>query len=56
MFILLPFLVVILMIISAFLQAEDNPDKNNISPALTALCGNLVLIGALSGNVSFQSE
>ena len=40
------------MIVSAFLQADDNPKKNYVSPALTALCGILVLIGAVNGNIS----
>lgn len=52
---LLMFLFVILMIISAFMQAEDNPKKNFISPALTAFCGIMMLVGTLAGNVSFST-
>ena len=52
MFILL-FIFVIFIIVSAFLQASDNPAKNYISPLLTLSCGILVLVGALMGNVHF---
>jgi len=48
---ILTFLFVILLIISAFMQAEDNPKKNVVSPALTAFCSLLILIGTLSNNV-----
>ncbi|KAA3660971.1 MAG: hypothetical protein DWQ04_17855 [Chloroflexi bacterium] len=47
------FLFVVMVIISAFMQAEDNHWKNIISPALTAFCGLLILIGALISNVPF---
>ena len=45
----LTFFFIIWMLISAFMQAENNPKKNFISPGLTAACGILVLIGALTG-------
>jgi hypothetical protein len=47
----LTFLFVIWMIISTFLQAEDNPKKKYISPGLTAICGILILVSTLIGNV-----
>ena len=46
----LTFLFIIWMLISAFMQAEDNPKKNFVSPGLTAVCGVIVLIGALTGS------
>ncbi len=46
----LTFLFIIWMLISAFMQAENNPKKNIVSPGLTAACGILVLIGALTGS------
>ncbi len=52
---MLTFLFVLLMIVSAFMQAEDNPKKNYVSPALTAFNGTLILIGALSGSVPVQA-
>ena len=42
---------VIYIIISAFMQASDNPLKDKVSPGLTAFCGLLVLYGAIAGNV-----
>jgi len=50
----LTFLFVVMVIISAFMQAEDNPQKSFVSPALTAFCGILVLIGTLVSNVPFS--
>ena len=52
---MLTFLFVIWLIISAFTQAEDHPAKKIVSPALTAFCGLLLLIGAWMGNVPFQT-
>lgn len=49
------FTFVVLMIISAFMQAEDNAYKKYVSPALTGFCGIIILVGALSGNVPMQS-
>jgi hypothetical protein len=46
---ILSFLFVILIIVSAFLQASDNALKKIICPGLTACCGLLVLYGAVSG-------
>ena len=46
----LTFLFIIWMLISAFMQAENNPKKNIVSPGLTAACGILVLTGALTGS------
>lgn len=46
---ILSFLFVILIIVSAFLQASDNTLKKIICPGLTACCGLLVLYGAVSG-------
>ena len=46
----LTFLFIIWMLISAFMQAENNPKKNFVSPGLTAACGVIVLIGALTGS------
>ncbi len=45
----LTFLFIIWMLISTFMQAENNPKKNFVSPGLTAVCGVIVLIGALKG-------
>jgi len=47
----LSLLCIIHIIISAFLQASDNPLKNKVSPGLTAFCGLLVLYGSIAGNV-----
>jgi F0F1-type ATP synthase assembly protein I len=46
---ILSFLFVILIVVSAFMQASDNALKKVISPGLTTCCGLLVLYGALSG-------
>ena len=46
----LTFLFIIWMLISTFMQVEDNPKKNFVSPGLTAACGIIVLIGALTGS------
>jgi len=46
----LTYIFILWMLISAFMQAEDNPDKNLVSPGLTAACGVMVLIGALTGS------
>ena len=46
---ILSFLFVILILVSAFLQASDNALKKIICPGLTACCGLLVLYGAVSG-------
>jgi hypothetical protein len=45
----LTYIFIFWMLISAFMQAENNPEKNIISPGLTAACGVLVLIGSLTG-------
>lgn len=47
---LLTYIFILWMLVSAFMQAEDNPDKNIVSPGLTAACGVMVLIGALTGS------
>ena len=44
-------LFVMLMLISTFMQAENNPQKKYVGPALTAVCGLLVLMGAITGNI-----
>ena len=46
----LTYIFILWMLISAFMQAEDNLDKNIVSPGLTAACGVMVLIGALTGS------
>lgn len=50
----LTYIFIFWMLISAFMQAEDNPDKNLVSPGLTAACGVIVLIGALTGTAPTQ--
>lgn len=45
-------LFVIWLTLSAFLQAEDHPQKNYVSPALTAFCGFLLLVGTRQDNVA----
>jgi hypothetical protein len=45
---ILSFLFVILIDISAFMQASDNQLKKIVNPGLTACCGLLVLVGAIS--------
>ena len=50
----LTFLFIIWMLASAFMQAENNPKKNFVSPGLTAACGVLVLIGALTGSAPLR--
>lgn len=47
----LMFFFIIIMIISAFMQAEDHPQKKFVSPGLTASCGLLILVGTLLSNV-----
>ena len=49
------FLFVMWIIISAFMQAEDNPKKSLISPGLTAFCGVLVLTGTIMGETPVRS-
>jgi len=44
-------LIVIYILISAFLQASDNPLEDKVSPGLTAFCGLMVLYGATVENV-----
>lgn len=39
-------------VVSAFLQASDNVLKKHVSPALTAFCALVVLVGTLVGNVT----
>ena len=48
---LLSFLFIIHIIISAFLQASDNPLKNKVSPGLTTFFGLLVSYGGIASNV-----
>lgn len=50
---IIPFVFVIGIIISTFLQASDNPLKKIGTPALTAGCGLIVLYAAISGSVPF---
>jgi len=50
----LTFLFIIWMLASAFMQAENNPKKNFVSPGMTAACGVLVLIGALTGSAPLR--
>lgn len=45
----LTYIFILWMLVSAFMQAEDNPKKNLVSPGLTAACAVIVLIGALTG-------
>ena len=52
---LLTFIFILWMLVSAFMQAEDNPKKNLVSPGLTAACGVIVLVGALTGSAPLRT-